>query len=53
MKPLFEMPELLTLDGLDFGLNNSFAVGPNTCGHGCKSGCHSGCTVGDKCADPE
>ncbi|MHA1704733.1 MAG: hypothetical protein ACTSUX_01490 [Promethearchaeota archaeon] len=46
MKRLFELPELLTLDGNPFtGEESLFAVG-EACSGGCEGGCKSGCNVG-------
>lgn len=49
MKGLFELPELLTLDGrqvTEMSLMDDDEVGPNSCKVGCNSGCNSGCDVG-------
>jgi hypothetical protein len=43
MKTIFELPELLTLDGSPFtGVFAMAEADPNTCGKGCDKGCHSG-----------
>lgn len=48
MKPLFEMPELLTLDGNSFSdIAKGSDPGPGTsCSGGCYGGCCSGCGIG-------
>lgn len=43
MKNLFEMPELLTLDGTKY-IDDMPVAGSN--GSGCDKGCHSGCANG-------
>ncbi|MGE5342706.1 MAG: hypothetical protein ACM3SY_14625 [Candidatus Omnitrophota bacterium] len=46
-KMIFEMPELLNLDGSVFqGLYNSLEEGPTACGPGCVDGCAGGCNRG-------
>lgn len=43
MNNIFELPELLTLDGVDF-IDVLPEAGSN--GTGCDKGCHSGCSNG-------
>jgi hypothetical protein len=46
MKPLFEMPELLTLNGDPFS-GDFEALGPGAgCSGGCDDGCIGGCFTG-------
>lgn len=56
MKPLFEIPELFTLNGDPFnGIIEHFETGHNCtagCQEGCCAGCQSGTGKGDW-ADPE
>lgn len=52
MKPLFEMPELLSLSGVNFAGDPEEGEGGNTCRVGCASGCESGCSAGQG-IDPE
>ena len=42
MRKLFEMPELLTIDGTAFTGEFSTEGDPNSCGKGCDAGCHNG-----------
>lgn len=48
MMPLFEMPEILTLDGNPFkSILEAGEPGVGySCGPGCTSGCCAGCDVG-------
>lgn len=47
MKPLFEIPELLTLNGDPFSGDLNAILGPgNGCSDGCDDGCDSGCVAG-------
>jgi hypothetical protein len=46
MKPLFEIPELLTLSGDPFSFGAGL-LGPGSgCSTGCDDGCNSGCVDG-------
>lgn len=57
MKPLFEIPELLTLSGDPF--SGVFGLlGPGSgCSDGCRDGCNDGCDTGsgkgEKPGEPE
>lgn len=44
MKNMFELPTLMTLDGLDLGAGSSICgeVYPNICEKGCDKGCVAG-----------
>lgn len=44
MKNLFEVPELLTLDGMVLGIGDPAGDKdpPNQCTHGCDKGCDGG-----------
>ncbi len=47
MKPLFEMPELVTLNGNPFNHQLDEEFGPGVaCEVGCCTGCYSGCKCG-------
>lgn len=47
MKKLFEMPELLTLDGSPFTESTLMGrIAGGACGSGCESGCNGGCDSG-------
>lgn len=43
MKSLFEIPVLLTMDGIAFGHGDPLpGVDPNSCSTGCDKGCRNG-----------
>jgi hypothetical protein len=46
MKPLFEMPELLTLNGDPFSGELELMGSGSSCQTGCTDGCCSGCDGG-------
>ncbi|MFQ6118987.1 MAG: hypothetical protein ACE5KE_03760 [Methanosarcinales archaeon] len=46
MKKLFELPELLTLDGKPFTGEESLLGAGGACNSGCEGGCGSGCNPG-------
>jgi hypothetical protein len=46
MKPLFEIPELLTLSGDPFSFGSELLEPGNGCQTGCDDGCNSGCDMG-------
>jgi hypothetical protein len=46
MKPLFELPELLTLDGTSFMSEAAQANPGHACSGGCVGSCCSGCEPG-------
>lgn len=47
MKPLFEIPELLHLNGNPFGPLSHLCDGAGfSCDKGCSNGCNSGCDTG-------
>jgi hypothetical protein len=45
IKPLFELPELLTLDGRSVADDNALSSSAN-CGNGCNAGCTQGTGTG-------
>lgn len=46
MKPLFEMPELLTLNGDTFDDLGFYTGNGSGCTNGCMNGCNNGCDKG-------
>jgi hypothetical protein len=53
MKPIFELPMLLNLNGNPFdGTLNEFFAGPSECSVGCAPGCAAGCEMGTGKGDP-